>query len=103
MTPEKAKIELRKYYENLERVKLDTDILIGIQGPSGCGKDTMSEWLVSNTPLIFSGTTSTVISRQIAFEENISYEEAHEKRHRERVQWRAKGDWIRRNDAALII
>lgn len=100
-----AEVKVAAYYDELrsrEHLLLNLPIKIGIQGPGRSGKDTAADWLLANTMLKFAGTTSIVISRQIAFEDNITFEEAHDKRHAQRERWRAKGDWMRRHNPAKL-
>ena len=75
---------------------------IGIMGPSRSGKDEMAEWFLQYTKLRYAGTTSTVISREVARREGISYEEAHAKRHPNKIYWRALGDEMRAHDPAAL-
>ncbi len=104
MTPEAAEQQLYYYYGKKAEAepKPVLSIVVGIQGPGRAGKDDAAKWLCENTALRFQGTTSIPISRQIAYEEGITFEEAHAFRHERRALWRAKGDWMRRNDPAAL-
>lgn len=71
-------------------------------GPGRSGKDTASDYIQAHTSLRYSGTTSTIISRRIAEERGVTFEEAHAVRHAERDLWRAKGDEMRAHDPAAL-
>lgn len=76
--------------------------MIGIMGPTNSGKDHAADWFALNTALRYQGTTSTVISREVARREGITYEQAHAQRHRRKVEWRALGDEMRKDDPAAL-
>ena len=78
------------------------NVTLGIMGPSRAGKDDAAAWLVEHTTLTYAGSTSIAISREVARREGISFEEAHEQRHRRKVYWRALGDEMRKNNPAAL-
>jgi cytidylate kinase len=75
---------------------------IAICGPGRCGKDTMADRLVEKWGYTYAGTTSTVISREIAQREGITFEEAHAQRHQRREEWFRVGIELRGRDAAAL-
>lgn len=75
---------------------------LAIVGPGRCGKDEMAAWLAANTRLRYSGTTSTVISKEYARRHGMTFDEAHAVRHARRDEWRALGDDMRRHDPAFL-
>lgn len=77
-------------------------MIIGIFGPSTCGKDEAAEFLAREFGLIYHGTTSVVISRQIAKEEGRTLAQTHTRRHARKLEWRAKGDQMREHDPAAL-
>lgn len=77
-------------------------MIIGIMGVGRSGKDTAAEWLVEHTNLKYRGSTSIIISEEIARRENITFEEAHSQRHERREYWRMVGDEMRIHDSAAL-
>jgi hypothetical protein len=76
---------------------------IGIMGPGRSGKDEAASWLVDHLGFRYNGSTSVVISREVARREGTTFEEAHARRHERRDEWRALGDEMRQNDPAVLV
>ena len=77
-------------------------MILGIFGPTNSGKDAAAEWFVENCGLKYSGSTSIVISRDIARLEGITFEQAHAQRHLRKDEWRRHGDVMRKDDPARL-
>ncbi len=77
-------------------------LLLGIMGPGRAGKDEAADWFRNNCGLRYRGTTSTVISWEVAKREGISFEDAHAQRHHRRAYWRSLGDELRQEDPAAL-
>jgi hypothetical protein len=76
--------------------------VIGIMGKGRVGKDRGADWLTANYGLNYYGSTSYLISEEIARRDGISFKEAHNIRHIERDRWRRVGDEMRLEDPAAL-
>lgn len=75
---------------------------LGIFGPGRSGKDEAAEWFVRECNLTYHGTTSVIISREIARREGNSFSLTHSERHSRREEWRTLGDEMRKDDPAAL-
>jgi len=76
--------------------------MLGIMGPSRSGKDEAASFFVQHFSLRYSGSTSIVISREVAKREGISFREAHDQRHERKQYWYDLGNEMRRDDPAYV-
>ncbi|WP_406698551.1 DUF4406 domain-containing protein [Singulisphaera sp. Ch08] len=75
---------------------------IAISGPGRSGKDVAADFL-TRYGFRYSGSTSHVITREIARREEITFEAAHEQRHDRRMKWYAVGNDLRKHDPAHLV
>lgn len=75
---------------------------IAICGPGRVGKDVVAEYLSSRHKFVYAGSTSVVISREVARREGITFEEAHAQRHDRRDDWFRIGNELRAIDKARL-
>lgn len=76
---------------------------IALCGPGRCGKDAAAEWLAANTPLVYRGSTSSVIAPHAAERLGLTVEEAFARRHQDRAVWYQLGKEMRADDPAFLV
>lgn len=75
---------------------------IAISGPGRSGKDEAAEYLKRHG-FRYSESTSCVITREIARQTGLSFEECHAKRHEHRGRWYHVGNQLREKDPAHLV
>lgn len=75
---------------------------LAICGPGSCGKDTVANWLDTNTPLRRGPSTSEFILPVVAERLGISLVQAWLEREKNRDLWAAIGDELRGDDPAAL-
>jgi hypothetical protein len=82
---------------------MESNMKLGIMGRGRSGKDEAADLFIKCFGLKYGGSTSVIISKEVAKRENLSFEEAHAQRHIRRQYWYDLGNEMRKDDPAALV